>query len=110
MEDPVPIPNQDRVPHSDEFADLVNSLLMKDPRARLQGADQVLNHPWFVNEELEAYIPIDRISNRVEKPVVPDSFFEDSNLDLFDLEPTDRKYKESMPGIKDLKRIQNSQD
>ena len=61
VEDPVPIPNQVSVPHSDEFADLVNSLLMKDPRNRLQGADQVLSHPWFVNEALEAYIPIDRI-------------------------------------------------
>ena len=61
------IPNQVRVPHSDEFADLVNRLLIKDPRDRLQGADEVLNHPWFTNESLEeAYIDIEKIKQRTE--------------------------------------------
>ena len=61
------IPNQVRVPHSDEFADLVNKLLMKDPRDRPLGADQVLAHPWFTNESLEeAYIKVENIKLRIE--------------------------------------------
>ena len=54
------------VPHSDEFADLVNRLLKKDPQERLQGAEQVLNHSWFTNESLEAYIDIEKIKLRTE--------------------------------------------
>ena len=61
------IPNQVRVPHSDEFADLVNRLLIKDPHYRLKGADEVLNHPWFTNESLEeAYIKVENIKLRIE--------------------------------------------
>ena len=96
LNNPVQIPNPVRVPHSDEFADLVNRLLDKDPVTRLQGAEQVLNHPWFTNENLkEAYIDIERIKNKVEKPVAPESFFEYNNMNLFSIKKTNSNFRES---------------
>ena len=43
-------PNQARCPHTDQFKDLVENLLMKDPEERLGhegGADEILRHEWF---------------------------------------------------------------
>ena len=109
MNNPVQIPNQVRVPHSDEFADLVNRLLDKDPRTRLQGADLVLSHPWFTNESLDAYIPINRIEDRIEQPVTPDTFFEKNNIELFNLKKTNSLFMESLISSTNLRKIQSEQ-
>ena len=93
------------MPHSDEFADLVNSLLIKDPRDRLQGADNVLNHPWFTNTEHDAYIAIDRIANKLEKPVAPPSFFEYSNTGFFSMKIANNKHRESDVNPEQLEKI-----
>ena len=44
------IPNAARIPHSADFADLVNKLLTKDPEDRIGtngGADEIFAHQWF---------------------------------------------------------------
>ena len=62
-----------RIPHTNAFADLVQKLLMKDPRDRLggsdSGADDILAHEWFEDISKE-----DLLSKSLE-PVAPESFF-----------------------------------
>ena len=58
IKNPVPIPNQVRVPHSDAFADLVIKLLAKDPRDRLGkgGASEILEHEYFSDCNFDDYM------------------------------------------------------
>ena len=72
VNNPLEIPNQVRVPHSDAFADLVTKLLAKDPSERLgfNGAHEILAHEWFVDCDLE-----DFLAKRIV-PKVPSDFEE----------------------------------
>ena len=58
INNPVPIPNKIRVPHSDAFADLVIKLLAKDPRDRLGkgGASEILEHEYFSDCNFDDYM------------------------------------------------------
>ena len=65
----VQMPNQVRIEHSDDCADIIRQLLTKDPDYRLGsngGASEVLSHPWFTNEKADHYIDIERIKDCTE--------------------------------------------
>ena len=58
INNPLEIPNQVRVPHSDAFADLVTKLLAKHPDERLgyNGVQEVLAHEWFSDCNLDDFL------------------------------------------------------
>ena len=75
-----------RIPYSDEFADIVDKLLIKAPSIRLGtvgDAGAILAHPWFTDTNAEHYIDIEKIKNRTEMPVVEEEFFSRNNLKYF---------------------------
>ena len=52
-------PNQIRIPHTEAFKDLVDSLLVKNPKDRLGyygGAEEILAHEWFYDIDTEALL------------------------------------------------------
>ena len=82
----VQMPNQVRIKHSDDCADIIRRLLTKDPDYRLGstgGAAEVLYHPWFTDENADHYIDIERIKDRTEQPMLDNAFFKESNLSYF---------------------------
>ena len=80
------MPDASQIPHSADFADLVNKLLSKDPEQRIGtngGATEILDHPWFTDVASQDFIDVQNIVDRSEPTVVSDDFFVRSNMDYF---------------------------
>ena len=76
------IPNQVRIPHSNEAADLIRKLLTKDPRDRIGsngGCDEILAHPWFKDAGAEHFIDLEKVKSRMEPAMLNDDFFSATN-------------------------------